>query len=185
MRSSMLATTLASRELNVSVYAFSRPEKDHYGIVLVNMGAEAKTISLSGPWEGSHNLSAWVHTFTGGSSSKAYMAQNFKFDGLNGPSKGGPFPFDEPSPQTVPFKGSVTLHGASITGLVIAPSSAPPPTPTPPPPPTPPVPMPRCCHNDCSAVKCDDPASWCGQSKSNCVARCRGSWCPPQGGILV
>merc|ERR1712031_122063 len=59
--SSMLATTIDSQSLKVSAYAFTRPEKDRYGVVLVNMGTESKTVTLSGPWEQSSNLEAWIY----------------------------------------------------------------------------------------------------------------------------
>merc|ERR1712224_1165299 len=117
--SSMLATTIDSQSLNVSAYAFIRPEKDRYGVV----------------------------------------------------------------PKNTSFTGSVALSPASITGLIIQPSSTPLPTPAPTPAPGPPPPVAKCCFNGgCS--KCHDPG-WCTATKDNCESHCAGKWCPPQNEVVV
>jgi len=182
--SSLLSSTMDTQSLNVTSYAFSRPEANEYGIVLINMGAAPKTISLSGPW-GESNLSAYIYTLTG-STGDPYTATRFAYNGKSGAAKGGPYPFNDIAPLKEAFTGSVTLGASSVTGLVIAPSAAPGPSP-----PTPPTPAPgpappaagKCCLNG-GCVKCHSPG-WCTASRANCEKHCSGKWCTPEADLLV
>merc|ERR1711874_762203 len=77
--SAMIGVTIDPRNLNVSVYAFARSEKDFYGVVFVNMGTDSKTLKLSGPWGSPRDLEAWTYTLTAGSAAEAFAARNFNY----------------------------------------------------------------------------------------------------------
>merc|ERR1712224_271296 len=125
-RSSMLSSTIDSQHLNITAYAFARPDNNGYGVVLINMGTEAKTISLSGPWDKDNGLTATTFTLAAGTNSGAnkYAATSFAYNGVSSTGKGGPLPLSKISPKKVSFTGSVKLDAVSVVGLIIAPSSA-------------------------------------------------------------
>lgn len=167
----------------VPVYAYSLPNQadqaGFYGLVLVNTRPETVNVSLSGPWGQSSDLAATIYKLgakPGSDDANRYAATSFAYNGVSGPSKGGPFPLSDIPPQRTLFTGSVTLDAVSVTGLVIGPSSAPFPPPTPAPP-APPSPSNECCHASCDSGQCKS-TGFCVQAQSNCERQCAGVWCP-------
>lgn len=123
--SAMLALTLDVQALNVTAFAFAHEQPGSYGIVLVNMGAAARSVSLEGPWGAAAALSAATYSLTAAPGSGAddpFSATAFAYNGVAGAAKGGPFPaagLDSMPPKHGTFTGTVDLAPASVTGIVL------------------------------------------------------------------